>query len=97
MRLVRIPILMSAITASAFSAALWGVAIAGAWTASALADARAGAQTTSVIAAACWLARGMRRRDAREDVYIHTIANVTRPAVPVARRATPSGPLRRVP
>jgi hypothetical protein len=94
-RLFPFPLLVTAIATSAFSAALWAVTIAGKWPAGALADTRTGAGVMSVIAAIFWAARGLRRRDAREDVYIHTIANVTRPAAPV-RRPSPSGPLRRV-
>lgn len=67
-RLFPLSLLVSAITTSALSAALWAVTITGAWPAGVLADARAGGVGTMVVASLFWRAVGGRRRaDADHD------------------------------
>jgi hypothetical protein len=96
----------TAITLSAASAILWGIAIAGIWV-QVPQPVRgvdvSGAATTAMISALLWLARALfgrvdreqerfRRRDEHDDVYIQAIAWLTRPASAPRR----TGPLRRV-
>lgn len=100
------PLTMPAVILTAASALLWGAAAASLWEPAPAAAMRVGvgaAVAASVIAALLWLGRALIgrvdseqarriRRDEHDDVYIRTIAALTRPA---ARRGT--GPLRLVP
>lgn len=88
-----LPVIASALTAGA--AFLWFDAFSGLWPAR---PVPAAATSATVIGFLCWQRVGSRCREdrerRRENAYLDTIENLTRPAAPA--RKGPTGPFRRV-
>lgn len=88
-----LPVIASALTAGA--AFLWSAAFSGLWPAR---PVPAAATSATVISFLCWQRVAARcredREQRREDTYLDTIENLTRPAA--RARKGPAGPFRRV-